>query len=135
MECSVNGDELCITSAPTKKMRKALSAPNTASTSASKKATSSASKKSAEVPQLSKGKAVATTTSTSSAGSQKKGKTTAPSSSTAPKRKVTHPSTSSTPSSACFNQTYHGTVNISSQTINISEPPSKRVRKPNSKYQ
>ncbi|XP_026383998.1 uncharacterized protein LOC113279518 [Papaver somniferum] len=79
MECSVNGDEFCITAAPTKKMRKALSAPNTASTSASKKATSSASKKSAE--------------------------------------------------------TYHGTVNISSQTINISEPPSKRIRKLNSKYQ
>ncbi|XP_026429979.1 uncharacterized protein LOC113326470 [Papaver somniferum] len=127
MECSVNGDEFCITAAPTKKMRKALSAPNTASTSASKK--------SAEVPPLSKGKAAATTPSTSSAGSQKKGKTTTPSSSTAPKRKVTHPSTSSTPSSACFNQTYHGTFNISRQTINIFEPPSKRVRNPNSKYQ
>ncbi|XP_026399004.1 uncharacterized protein LOC113294845 [Papaver somniferum] len=87
MECSVNGDELCITASPTKKMRKALSAPNTASTSASKKAKSSASKK-----------------ATSSASKKSA-------------------------------ETYHGTVNISSQTINISEPPSKRVRKSNSKYQ
>ncbi|XP_026428542.1 uncharacterized protein LOC113324438 [Papaver somniferum] len=130
MECSVNGDEFCITAAPTKKMRKALSAPTTATTSASKTAT-------ADVPPFSKGKAAATTPSSSTAGSQKKCKTTAPSSSTAvdvgSKRKV--PSTSSTPSSACFNQIFNGTVNISSQTINITEPSSKRVRKPNSKYQ
>ncbi|KAI3914454.1 hypothetical protein MKW98_017218 [Papaver atlanticum] len=113
MECSVNGDEFCITTAPTKKMRKALSAPTTATTSASKK--------SVDVPPLSKGK------------------TTSPSSSTAAdvsaKRKVPHPYTSSTPSTACFNQTYNGVVNISSQTINITEPSSKRVRKPNSIYQ
>ncbi|KAI3835363.1 hypothetical protein MKW98_020479 [Papaver atlanticum] len=112
MECSVNGDEFCITVASTKKMGKALSAPTTATTSASKK--------SADIPPLSKGKAAATTPSSSSAGSQKR---------------VPHPSTSSTPSTACFNQTYNGTVNISSQTINITEPSSKRVRKPNSKYQ
>ncbi|KAI3944687.1 hypothetical protein MKW98_021145 [Papaver atlanticum] len=128
MECSVNGDEFCVTIAPTKKMRKALSAATTATTSASKK--------SADIPPLSKGKAAATTPSSSSACSQKKGKTTAPSSSTVAdfgaKRKVPHPSTSSTPSTACFNQTYNGTVNISSQTINITEPSSKRVRKPNS---
>ncbi|KAI3884971.1 hypothetical protein MKW98_002363 [Papaver atlanticum] len=131
MECSVNGDEFCITISPTKKMRKALSAPTTATTSESKK--------SADVPPLSKGKAAATTPSSSSAGSQKKGKTTAPSSSTAAdvgaKRKVPHPSTYFTPCTACFNQTYNGTVNISSQTINITEPSSKRFRKPNSKYQ
>ncbi|XP_026397190.1 uncharacterized protein LOC113291923 [Papaver somniferum] len=130
MECSVNGDEFCITAAPTKKMRKALSAPTTATTSASKTAT-------VDVPPFSKGKAAATTPSSSTAGSQKKCKTTAPSSSTAvdvgSKRKV--PFTSSTPSSACFNQIFNGTVNISSQTINITEPSSKRVRKPNSKYQ
>ncbi|RZC78418.1 hypothetical protein C5167_003827 [Papaver somniferum] len=130
MECSVNGDEFCITAAPTKKMRKALSAPTTATTSASKTAT-------ADVPPFSKGKEAATTPSSSTAGSQKKCKATAPSSSAAvdvgSKRKV--PSTSSTPSSACFNQIFNGTVNISSQTINITEPSSKRVRKPNSKYQ
>ncbi|KAI3832741.1 hypothetical protein MKW98_002287 [Papaver atlanticum] len=127
MECSVNGDEFCIIAALTKKMRKALSAPTTTTTSTSKK--------SVDVPPLSKGKAAATTPSSSSAGSQKKGKTTAPSSSTAAdvgaKRKVPHPSTSSAP----FNQTYNGTVNISSQRIKITEPSSKRVRKPNSKYQ
>ncbi|KAI3916068.1 hypothetical protein MKW98_004509 [Papaver atlanticum] len=118
MECSVNGDEFCITVAPTKKMRKALSAPTTATTSASNK--------SADIPPLSKGKAAATTPSSSSAGSQKKGKTTVPSSSivadVGAKRKVPHPSTSSTPYTAYFNQTYNGTVNISSQTINIAEP-------------
>ncbi|XP_026437608.1 uncharacterized protein LOC113335784 [Papaver somniferum] len=116
-----------ITFSPTKKMRKALYAPTTAS------------KKSADISPLSKGKAAATTPSSSSAGSQKKGKTTAQSSSTAAdvgaKRKVPHPSTSSTPSTSCFNQTYNGPVKISSQTINITEPSSKRVRKPNSKYQ
>ncbi|KAI3905465.1 hypothetical protein MKW98_013263 [Papaver atlanticum] len=112
-------------------MRKALSAPTTATTSASKK--------SADVPPLSKGKVASTTPSSSSAGSQTKGKTTAPSSSTAAdvgaKRKVPHLSTSSTPSTAYFNQTYNGAINISSQTLNITEPSSKRVRKPNSKYQ
>ncbi|RZC47585.1 hypothetical protein C5167_040527 [Papaver somniferum] len=58
-----------------KEMRKSLSAPTTATTSASKK--------SGDIPPLSNGKAVAITPSSSSAGSQKKGKTTAPSSSTA----------------------------------------------------
>ncbi|XP_026400624.1 uncharacterized protein LOC113296535 [Papaver somniferum] len=62
MECSVNGDEFCINVAPTKKMRKALSAPTTATTSASKTAT-------ADVPPFSKRKAATTTPSSSTAGS------------------------------------------------------------------
>ncbi|XP_026438888.1 uncharacterized protein LOC113337426 [Papaver somniferum] len=97
-----------------KEMRKSLSAPTTATTSASKK--------SGDIPPLSNGKAVAITPSSSSAGSQKKGKTTAPSSSTAAdvgaKRKVTHPSTSSAPSTACFNnQTYNGRIFLAKPSI------------------